>query len=173
MSENLISKRSRTLEQFLNSIANHPILRNSQIFYDFLSINEEEYQKKKSEYEKPEINNVNDLITLDGKIKVALTNENEIYCQNIYNNSQNNEYLMSNLIKNYKVLFELFNEVKDQMANIFDIWKKMENNSRKYFESNFTFTSYEIMKKMTRDWVDMNQKHIVVMKRNLIRINQI
>ena len=168
MSENLISKRSRTLEQFLNAIADHPILRNSQIFYDFLSLNEEEYQKKKSEYEKPEINNVNDLITLDGKIKVTLTNENEIYCQNIYNNSQNNVYLMSNLIKNYKVLFELFNGVKDQMANIFDIWRQLEANSRKYYESNLTYTTYEIMKKMIRDWVEMSQKHIIIMKRNLI-----
>ena len=168
MNEYLISKRSRTLEQFLNAIADHPILKNCKVFYDFLSLNEEDFQKKKSEYEKPQINNINDLTTLDGKIKVVLTNENEIYCQNIYDNSQNNSYLMSNLIKNYKILFELLDEMKDQMANIFDIWKKMENNSRKYFESNFTFTSYEIMKKMTRDWVDMNQKHIIIMKRNLI-----
>ena len=38
-----IAKRIRTLEKFMVEIAGHPLLRNSQIFYFFISMKDEKY----------------------------------------------------------------------------------------------------------------------------------
>ena len=51
--EAFVSKRMRTLEKFLKSLTQDPLIRNSQILYDFLTIgNDEEFNKKKNEYTK-------------------------------------------------------------------------------------------------------------------------
>ena len=53
MSDLFINKRKRNLEKFLNWLALNPIIKNSKLFYDFLSIeSEEELNKAKLEYQK-------------------------------------------------------------------------------------------------------------------------
>ena len=94
--EQFISKRARSLERFMNGIAIHPVLKNSFIFYDFMTIkNNDEFNQKKFMYEKPfEPKKINDLINFEGTIKVNLSNQNEIYFQNINDDVQMNENLM-------------------------------------------------------------------------------
>ena len=49
LNDGQIAKRIRTLEKFITEIAIHPLLRNSQIFYDFISLRDEKdflYLKK-------------------------------------------------------------------------------------------------------------------------------
>ena len=98
--EDFISKRARALERFMNGIAIHPILRNSFIFYDFIAIKDnEEFKQKKIMYEQPfKPKRINDFNTANGRIKVNLSNENEIYFQNILDNVDMNENLMTDII---------------------------------------------------------------------------
>ena len=52
-SEDLINKRMRSLEKFINGLLIHPLIKNSQILFDFLSIqNEADFYKKKKKYGK-------------------------------------------------------------------------------------------------------------------------
>ena len=98
-------------------------------------------------YEQPcKPKRINDLINLEGEIKVNLNNENEIYLQNIIDDAEMNKDLMSELIKNYKSLFELFAKINEKMAEIGYLWKKIEGKSSKFYESKNTTTSYQIMK---------------------------
>ena len=168
--EDFISKRARALERFMNGIAIHPILKNSFIFYDFLTIKDEnEFKQKKYMYEKPfDPKRIKDLNSIDGQIKVSLTNENEIYYQNILDNVDSNEVFISQIIKNYKILFELIKKVNDQMNEIGYLWKKLEGKSKKFYESSNTFTSYSIMKDIMKDWAEMNKKQIIQMSQNIV-----
>jgi len=168
--EDFISKRARALEKFINGVAIHPILRNSFIFYDFLTIKDnEEFKQKKVIYEQPfKPKRINDFINLEGEIKVNLNNENEIYFQNIIDDAEMNKDLMSELIKNYKGLFDLFAKINEKMAEIGYLWKKIEAKSIKFYESKNTSTSYQIMKELMKNWTEMNKKQVIQMRQNII-----
>ena len=168
--EDFISKRARALEKFINGIAIHPILRNSFIFYDFLTIKDnEEFKQKKVMYEQPfKPKRINDFINLEGEIKVSLTNENEIYFQNIVDDAEMNKDLMSEIIKSYKGLFDLFNKINEKMAEIGYLWKKIEGRSSKFYESKNTTTSYQIMKELMKNWTEMHKKQVIQMRQNIV-----
>ena len=168
--EDFISKRARALERFMNGIALHPILKNSFIFYYFMTVKDsEEFKQKKALYEQPfKPKRINDFNNIDGLIKVGLSNENDIYFQNIIDDVEMNESIMTQIIHSYKNLFELFKKINEKMNEIGYLWKKIEGKSRKFYESNYTYTSYNIMKELMKDWTEMNKKQIVQMSQNIV-----
>lgn len=168
--EDFISKRARALERFMNGIAVHPILKNSFIFYYFMSVKDsEEFKQKKVLYEQPfKPKRINDFNNIDGLIKVGLSNENDIYFQNIIDDVEMNESIMTEIIHSYKNLFELFKKINEKMNEIGYLWKKIEGKSRKFYESSYTYTSYNIMKELMKDWTEMNKKQIVQMSQNIV-----
>ena len=168
--EDFISKRARAFEKFMNGINIHPILRNSFIFYDFMNIKDtEEFKQKKAMYEqqfKPK--RINDFNNVDGLIKVNLSAENEIYFQNIIDDAEMNEGILSEIIHSYKNLFDLFRKINEKMTEIGLLWKKIEGRSRKYFENRNTYTSYSIMKDVMKDWTELNKRQIIQMTQNIV-----
>ena len=168
--EDFISKRARSFEKFMNGITIHPILRNSFIFYDFINIKDnEEFKQKKIMYEqafKPK--RINDFNNVDGLIKVNLSAENEIYFQNIMDDTEMNEGLMSEIIHSYKNLFELFKKINDKMTEIGALWKKIEGKSKKFFENRNTYASYNIMKDVMKDWTELNKRQIIQMTQKIV-----
>ena len=120
-------------------------------------------------YEQPfKPKRINDFNTVDGLIKVNLSNENEIYFQNIIDNTEINVNLMSEIIKSYKGLFELLKKTNEKMQEIGYLWKKLESKSKLFYENNNTYTSYQIMKEVTKDWTEMNKRLIVEMSQNIV-----
>jgi hypothetical protein len=169
--EDFISKRARALEKFLNGIAVHPILKNSFIFYYFMLKDNEEFKQKKALYDQPfKPKRINDFSNVDGFLKVNLTNENEIYFQNIIDDIDMNESIMHQIIQNYKNLFELFKKINEKMSEISYLWKKIEGRSKKFYENNNTYKSYSIMKDIMKDWTEMNKKQIIQMNENLVEV---
>ncbi len=168
--EDFISKRARALERFMNGIAIHRKLRNSFIFYNFMAIKDnDEFKQKKVMYEQPfKPKRINDFNNVDGVIKVNLTQENEIYFQNIIDDVDMNESLMTQIIHHYKSLFDLFKKINEKMTEIGYLWKKMEGKSKKFYESHYTHTSYTIMKELMKDWTEMNKKQIIQMSQNIV-----
>ena len=168
--EDFISKRARALERFMNGIAIHPILRNSFIFYDFMSIKDsEEFKQKKVMYEQPfKPKRINDFNNVDGLIKVNLSADNEIYFQNIIDDIEMNESLMTQIVHGYKNLFKLVLEINEKMTEIGYLWKKMETKSKKFYENSNTYTSYSIMKELMKDWTEMNKKIIIQTRQNIV-----
>ena len=72
--EPFLQKRMRTLEKFLNNCLMNPIIKCSQLFYDFISIEkEEDFQKKKKEYEKIKpSSNITEFKTQFGKANIQI-----------------------------------------------------------------------------------------------------
>ena len=79
--EEFLKKRMRTLEKFMNYLLLNPIIKCSQLLYDFISIeNEADFTRKKKEYEKmnpPQ--NINENQSLIGIINIEVKKENEIF----------------------------------------------------------------------------------------------
>ena len=79
-----------------------------------------------------------------------------------------NESLISDIIHTYKNSFELFKKFNEKITEIGILWKKMEGKSKKFYEHNYTFTSYTIMKELMKDWKEMNKKQIIQMTQNIV-----
>lgn len=82
-SEVLISKRTRSIEKFMNGVLNHPLIRSSDIFYSFISTeNEAEFEKKKKIYSRlVSPINLSDVKTLSGELNVTVNKEKKYILQ--------------------------------------------------------------------------------------------
>ena len=131
--EALVRKRTRLLQKFIEGILIHPLMRNSQIFYDFISIdNEEEFENKKKNFEKNLVIPVNakDMKSFDGQIRISVSKEKEIYLDNIKDNYDINIKIMQQITKNYKILINLMNQASEKMKEISELWKKLYEKSQ-------------------------------------------
>ena len=151
-----IHKRMRYLEKFLKWLAANPIIKSSQIFYDFLSIEkDEDLNKKKSEYQKlDKPMNLIEFYAKNGKMNLGINKEKETYFQNISNNNINNEILLENLnfnLKQLKILFDLFIQKIDEVQKK---WEQLFLNSTKFFEDINISNTYEKMSKLFTNWSD-------------------
>ena len=168
-SEVLISKRTRAIERFMKGILMHPLMKNSDIFYNFISMQKEaDFEKKKKEYNRlssPVI--LNQVKSLTGELKVTVSKDKEIYCQNIKDNCDLNEELFQKITKSYKGLILLMEQLSDKMKEISEIWKDIYKKSLKYYEKENTITSFNIMSKIMLDWSEINKKQKILINEGI------
>lgn len=136
LNDGQIAKRIRTLEKFITEIAIHPLLRNSQIFYDFISLRDEkDFLRKKDEYNKINLpKKAEDIKTLTGEINISINYDKEQYAEKIKKTSESNELLMKKIIKEYKYLNVQLQNVITKINKINDMWKEFYKTSNKNFE---------------------------------------
>ncbi|MCQ2820530.1 MAG: hypothetical protein MJ252_24970 [archaeon] len=158
--ETFISKRMRGLERFMNGIAVDPLMRDSEVLCDFLTIeNDSDWNTKKQSIMRGKFpERITELLSLTGDIKTSVSPEKEMYFTNIKDNALNNELLLKKLIDNYKLLVAGMNEVSRIMGEIASTWKALYENSEKYFEDKKTKESYNIMYKLMQDWSDSEKR---------------
>ena len=168
-SEVLISKRTRSIEKFMNGILIHPIMKNSDIFYNFISIEKEaDFEKKKKEYNRltgPVI--LNQVKTLDGELKVTVSKEKEIYLENIKDYADLNEELLQKITKGYKALILLMEQLSEKMKELSELWKEIYKKNTKYFDMPNTTTSFNIMSKVMQDWCEINKKQRILINEGI------
>ena len=166
-----IDRRIYYIEIFLNNIANHPILRNSKIFYDFISIKEEnDFINKKNEYNKLiSSSDIKKLKTLNGELKVTLTYENEKYYQNIKEKLTSQDNLYEQLLYNYKILTTNITQVSEKMKEISKIWKELFNQKAIYFESECTSGIYNSLNIVLQNWSYLQNQQCILIKNYIKR----
>ena len=154
--EVFLQKRMRTLEKFLNYLLLDPIIKNSQLFFDFLSIeNEEEFTKKKKEYEKmrPPVN-ISDYRSVTGIACTDVTKEKETYFENIKDNITINETLLMKLNENLKLLKIQIDTLTIKIGEIAQNWTELYKTSTKYFDGGPITETYNQMSKLFMNWSD-------------------
>ena len=168
-SDILINKRMRSIEKFFSGLLIHPLVRNSQILYDFLSTEkEQEFHKKKQKYGKITApTHVKELKTLEGEIKISVTKEKEMYLQNIKDNCNINEELLQKVTKSYKTLLLLMAQVSEKMKEISNLWKLVHEKSTKYFDANNTSQTYYILSKVMENWGEAEKQQMDILNINV------
>ena len=169
-SDALIAKRMRSIEKFFRGIVEHPLLKNSDVLNQFLSINKkEEYINAVKKYEK--INkaptSVRQLKSLDGEIRIGITKEKVIYSDNIKNYAESNYNLLQKITKAYKGLNNAVNQYCNKMREISNLWKDVLKNSKKYYDSHNTSETFNIMSKLMDNFAEMQQKQMTIMNENI------
>ena len=147
-------KRGRGLEKFMNYLAEDPIIKNSNIFYDFLNIESEtNFNNKKKVYEKVKpITEVSEFKNKDSKVDIVISEEKENYLENIKDNSTVNINLFKKLNTCFKTLFDEINIVTSRMDEIACIWEQIYKSSLKYFDHNITCEVYNQMTNFFSNW---------------------
>ena len=156
-----LQKRMRTLEKFLNYLLMNPIIKYSQLFYDFISIeNEADFNKKKKEYEKMKPpQNINENQSLIGRISIEVKKEKEIFFENIKDNISFNESLLTKLNENFKLLKTQIENITLKIDEIAQIWNELCKTSTKYFDGDDIIQTYEHMGKLFTNWSDALKRH--------------
>ena len=151
-----LQKRMRTLEKFLNSLLMNPIIKYSQLFYDFISIESEaDFNKKKKEYEKMKPpQTINENQSLIGRINIEVKKEKEIFFENIKDNINFNEGLLNKLNENFKLLKQQIENITQKIDEIAQNWNELCKTSTKYFDGDDIIQTYEHMSKLFTNWSD-------------------
>ena len=163
-SEELINKRMRSIEKFINGLLIHPLIKNSQILYDFLSVeNESDFYKKKKKYGKiTGPTHIGEIKTLEGDIKISISKQKEMYLKNIQDNCFINEDLLQKITKAYKSLMILMTQSCDKMKEISALWKSVFEKSVKYMDVRNTSQTYDILSKVMSQWAEAQKKQIEI-----------
>ena len=155
----------RSIEKFINGLLIHPLIKNSQILFDFLSVqNEADFYKKKKKYGKITApTHVGEIKTLEGDIKISVSKEKEIYLKNIEDHCNINEDLLQKITKAYKALLMSMSQVTDKMKELSALWKQVHEKSMKYSEFYNTAQTYNILSKVMATWADAEGQQIDIL----------
>jgi uncharacterized protein YoxC len=158
--EEFISKRTRSLGKFINGIAIHPLLKNSQIFFDFLTVkNEEDFYNKKIEYNKIQSPHyINDYKTESGEINISLNTEKENSLDKIKEICLSYQVNLSNIMKAYKELISSLNNISQQMKNISDLWSEMGKITENYQENQNTIDAFYSLSNLMNSWYEIEKR---------------
>ena len=155
-----IQKRMRNLEKFLNFLVKDPLLKSSQILFDFLSIdNEEEYNKRKKIYNKMRTpNDFKEIKSIDGKTKIKISENKENNIENIRDLAAFNETALKKFNQNFKELKTDMNTIINRILSFSPLFDKLIKISTNYLEDNAIIESYKQMQNLFNSWGDLLKK---------------
>ncbi len=158
--DNHINKRMRSLQNFLNYLLKDDLIKNSQIFYDFLSIEkDEDFEKKKKIYNKLRTpTEFKDIKSLEGKLKIEVTPQNEILLDKIRDNSILNESILKQINDNFKLLKLEMDAVITRVLSFFPMFDKLIKARKIYLPNNVILESYIQLKNIFKSWSEVLKK---------------
>ena len=166
----LIEKRMRSIEKFMNGLLDHPLMKNSEIVKDFLSLTDvKEYNKKVDKYNKikkaPTL--VRQIKTLSGEVDIGIDTEKEVYFENIKNYAKGHYQLLQKITKGYKSLMNIMQQLSNKMKDISKLWKQVLEISIKNNDSHNTSETFNIMSKLMEDWSEIEKSQMKVININI------
>ena len=145
-----LRKRKRKFELFLSYLINDPILKNTKVVYDFLSIQkEEDFQKKKKEYEKmKKSSNISDFLSLDGNANIEVNGEKELFINTIKENAQEHENILKKINTSIKGLKDDLINASDKLKEITANFKLLQKKAISFSEKDNAVKCYEELSSM-------------------------
>ena len=151
--EEFLLKRTRTLEKFLNLLVEDPNIKSSQIFYDFVSVEEAKFNEIKKQHNSMKLPQcLKEYKSLDGKLDIKVDDSREIYYQNMKDHTEINQELLTKLNKQIKLLYNELNIVISRLDEITKNCEELFSNSVKYSENDDLKISYYELADMFKHW---------------------
>ena len=146
-----LSKRARNFEKFLNYLIIDPILKNTKLVYDFLSMEkDDEFQKMKKSVDKAKTPafNISKAITIDGNATIEICEEKEKYLNEIKEGTTQNENILKKINATIKTLKDDLNNASDKLFDISKNFGLMKEIAIQYKENGEVVQSYAEMSSM-------------------------
>ena len=167
--EEFLEKRTRTLEKFLNLLIQDPNIKSSKILYDFISIEQDnqfnDAKKSYNNYKPPQ--QLKDYQTATGKIDIKVDEGTEIYYQNIKDQTELNQELLSKLNKQLKLLNNEMTMVVTRLTEVAKCCEELFNHSVKFEQSDNIKISYYQLNEMFKQWSEALKKQNQIMFMNI------
>ena len=177
---------TRGLEKFMHYLSLDPLIKNSQILYDFLSIeNYDEFKKQQKEYEViTPCTDVQEFKSITGEISIDFNLEHERSFRNIKDFCYQNKNLLEKLNSNLNMFYHEMNAVIKRTNEIANIWGYLYQTSEKYKDDNLSKEIYFQMNnlffnlaknfKKQNDFINVDIKEsFVFMQNNYSSINEL
>ena len=147
----------RNLEKFLYYLMKDPLIKSSQILFDFLSVdNEDEYNKRKKIYNKMRTPiEFSEIKSIDGKARLKITEIKEKNIEYIKDNAAFNETAFKKFNQNFKAFREEMNTVISRVLSFSPLFDKLIKISTSYSEDNIIVESYKQMQNLFNSWADI------------------
>ena len=141
---------TRGLEKFMHYLSLDPMIKNSQILYDFLSIeNYDEFKNQQKEYEViTPYADVQDLKSLTGEISIDFSEEQEKNFRTIKDFCYENKNLLEKLNSSLNMFYHEMNTVIRRTNEIANIWGYLYQTSEKFKDDNLSKEIYYQMNNM-------------------------
>ena len=141
---------TRALEKFMHYLSLDPIIKNSQILYDFLSIeNYNEFKKQTKEYEViTPCTDVQEFKSITGEISIDFNENHEKKFWNIKEFCYENRNLLDKLNSSLNMFYHEMNSVIRRTNEIANIWGYLYKTSEKYKDDNISKEIYYQMNNM-------------------------
>jgi hypothetical protein len=177
---------TRSLEKFMHYISLDPIIKNSQILYDFLSIeNYDQFIKKKKDYEIiTPCNDIQEFKSITGEIDINFDDEKEKKLLLIKDFCNNNSRLLEKLNSSLYMLYHEMNAVIRRTNEIANIWGNLYQTSEKfnddalskeiYYQMNNLFFNLAKNFKKQNEFISIDiRESFVFMQNNYGSINEL
>lgn len=150
----------RDLTKFMNNLLENPIIKNSQILYDFISIDAEaKFQERQKAYNKlSSPQSLAEVKSLTGDMTLNLSKDSEIYYSNIKDNTTNNINLLKKITQGCKQLQTMIIDVSYKMKEVSDNFDELFKNSTKFYDNDTIISSYNLLKKLMHNWCITEKK---------------
>ena len=127
----------RNLDKFMNYLLTDPIIKNSQILYDFLCVeSEKEFKNRHKDYENSTpSNDVQNFQSINGKIDINITQEAEKNFSTLKTFCNESEKLYKQLYYNLYSIQDNFNSLIKRLNEASSIWDKLFKLNGKYFNN--------------------------------------
>ena len=177
---------TRGLEKFMHYLSLDPIIKNSQILYDFLSIeNYNEFKKQQKEYEViTPCTDIQEFKSITGEISIDFTEKDENKFRIIKEFCNQNKTLLERLNNNLNMFYHEMNTVIRRTNEIANLWGYLYQTSGKYKDDNLSKEIYFQMNNMffnlaknfkkQNDFINIDIKEsFVFMQNNYGSINEL
>ena len=159
--ESFTIKRSRKLEKFLNYLLMDPIIKNSQLLYDFISIEkDEDFNEKKKVYDKlitPK--NITENQSMSGKAKIEINYEKELFYDNVKDKLSSKDALFTQLNQNIKILKTKIEDIClhiDLLSKNFD---DLSKSNTEEFDGKEVIQVYSYFSNTLKNWSNALKSH--------------
>lgn len=136
-----------------------PIIRNSPMLFDFLSITDEvEFKKSLLKYNdliKPSFNNY---LSHDGLLDLKISKETEAQIELLKANNAQNEILLTKLSMLSKSLYQEIQQVSNRMIEMSDVFQQLRECSNNCKDNEMITELYAIMSQVMKKWSECEKR---------------
>lgn len=145
-----------------------PIVRNSPMLFDFLSIVEEsEFKKSMNKYNeltKPQFHNI---LSVDGTLDLKISRETDTKIEQIKISNTQNEQLLNKLSITCKILYNEMLQVSNRLNEVSEIFNQLYEYSNNFHDSEVITDIYQALTTLMKTWSECEKKQVDIVETNL------
>ena len=145
------------VNHFFKAFLRKKILRTSKMFYLFLTLSENEFEKYKKEIDNNKFSlniTLNNLKTMKGEVKLNLNDDLLYFANNIINIVTPTNELFPKLISNLKTIIDNFSNISLLLKETSEIFFKLTNEAQNIIQNEEVIKTYSKLNAICNYWSD-------------------